>query len=163
MESGARNFWDDRCNIWCQPVLKLWSEKVNWLYVYLDEGWVKTWWKRNLCFFVFLVRKISPELTSATNPLFAEEDWSWANQSVLFFLYFVCGMLPQHGLISSAEVRTGDPGLPTPSRQSGAHELNHFAIRLPHPYFWNGNMYGAETDVRKVELSSTPQNCSNSN
>ena len=30
--------------------------------------------------FFFFLRKISPELTSATNPpLFAEEDWPWAN------------------------------------------------------------------------------------
>ena len=30
-------------------------------------------------FFFFFVRKISPELTSANPPLFAEEDWPWAN------------------------------------------------------------------------------------
>ena len=30
--------------------------------------------------FDFVLRKISPELTSAANPpLFAEEDWAWAN------------------------------------------------------------------------------------
>ena len=33
-----------------------------------------------LRFFIFLFRKISPELTSAASPsLFAEEDWPWAN------------------------------------------------------------------------------------
>ena len=36
-------------------------------------------------FFLFLVRKIGPELTS-----------------VPIFLYFVCGMLPQQGLMSGA-------------------------------------------------------------
>ena len=31
--------------------------------------------KRNLIFKIFFLRKISPELTSAANPLFTEEDW----------------------------------------------------------------------------------------
>ena len=43
---------------------------------------------------LFLVRKIGPELTSVPVPL-----------------YFVCGMLPQHGLISGVHVCTQDLNL----------------------------------------------------
>ena len=65
-----------------------------------------------VCIFSFL-RKISPELTSATNPpLFPEEDWPWAN-IVLLFLYFIWGRRPPHGVQSSAMsapgIRTGEP------------------------------------------------------
>ena len=41
--------------------------------------YVEVYNKNSFLFFLFL-RKISPELTSAANPpLFAEEDWPWAN------------------------------------------------------------------------------------
>ena len=59
--------------------------------------------------YFFLVRKIGPELTS-----------------VPIFLYFVCGTLPQHGLMSSMWVCTWDLNLPTPGHRSGACELNHY-------------------------------------
>ena len=58
---------------------------------------------RVLFFFIFW-RKISPELTSATNPpLFAEEDWPWANIHVHFPLLYmwdayhsmVCQVVPR--------------------------------------------------------------------
>ena len=40
----------------------------------------------HISFFISLVRKSSPELTSVTHPsLFAEEDWPWAN---------ICAHLP---------------------------------------------------------------------
>ena len=42
----------------------------------------------------FFLRKISPELTSATNPpLFAEEDWPWANNHAhlpLLYMWDAC-------------------------------------------------------------------------
>ena len=45
---------------------------------------------------LFLLRKIGPEVTS-----------------VPIFLYFICGTLPQHGLMSSARsvlrIQTGEP------------------------------------------------------
>ena len=52
----------------------------------------------------FILRKISPELASATKPpLFAEEDWPWANICAhlpLLYMWDTC--LPQHGLPSGA-------------------------------------------------------------
>ena len=62
----------------------------------------------------FVLRKISPELTSATNPLlFAEEDWPWANICVYLPLLLYVGHLPQHSLIrcamSAPGIRIGKP------------------------------------------------------
>ena len=49
--------------------------------------------KTTLQFPFLFLGKISPELTSSTNPpLFAKEDWPWANICAHIFLYFVCGM-----------------------------------------------------------------------
>ena len=59
-------------------------------------------------FVLVLVRKIGPELTS-----------------VPVFLYFVCGMLPLHGLMHSVWVRTWDLNVQTLGRRSGTCELNH--------------------------------------
>ena len=56
---------------------------------------------RILCiYYLFILRKISPELTSTANPpLFAEEDQPLANiRAHLPLLYM--GRLPQHGLTS---------------------------------------------------------------
>ena len=37
-------------------------------------------WPQMLVILLYFLRKISPELTSTANPpLFAEEDWPWAN------------------------------------------------------------------------------------
>ena len=60
------------------------------------------------------MRKIGPELTS-----------------VPIFLYFICGMLPQHGLMSGVLVCAQDLNLWTPGCQSGARELNHYATSWP--------------------------------
>ena len=61
----------------------------------------------------FFLRKISPELTSAANPpLFAEEDWPWANIQPIF-LYLNVERLPKRDLPSGAmslpRIRTGEP------------------------------------------------------
>ena len=41
--------------------------------------------------FIYFLRKISPELTSAASPpLFAEEDWPWTSMPIS--LYVICGM-----------------------------------------------------------------------
>ena len=65
-----------------------------------------------ILFFIFL-RKITPELTSATLLLFfAEEDCPWANLYAHLPLFYV-GCLPQHGLTSGAmstpRIRTSEP------------------------------------------------------
>ena len=61
-------------------------------------------------FFNFFVKKIVPELTSMP-----------------IFLYFVCGMPPQHDLMSCVYVTTQDLNLQTLGCQSRAHKLNHYA------------------------------------
>ena len=63
--------------------------------------------------FVFLVRKIVPELTSVT-----------------IFLYFVCGTPPQHSLMNRVKVHAPDPGPWTQDHQSRVCELNHSATGL---------------------------------
>ena len=72
------------------------SSKPKWLFWWLKAILTHTyyvipipclvflipWCERfkSLAFFFFFLRKISPELTSTINPpLFAEEDWPWAN------------------------------------------------------------------------------------
>ena len=49
---------------------------------------------------------------------------------VPIFLYFVCGMQPQHGLMSGVLVHTQDLNLRTLGHQSGRRELNHYATGL---------------------------------
>ena len=57
-----------------------------WLWVFIYSGFVTL-----LFIYLFILRKISPELTSAANsPLFAEENWSDLT-SVPIFLYFIRG------------------------------------------------------------------------
>ena len=58
----------------------------------------------------FCLRKIVPELTS-----------------VAVFLYFICGTLPQHGLMSGVQVHAQGQNQQTLSHQSRAHKLNHYA------------------------------------
>ena len=51
---------------------------------------------------LFLVRKIGPELTSVANlPPFCLRKSGPELTSIPTFLYFVCGLPPQHGLMSS--------------------------------------------------------------
>ena len=61
----------------------------------------------------FFLRKISPELTTANPPCFAEEDWLELT-SMPIFLYFIRGtpttawLLPS-GAMSAPGTRTGEP------------------------------------------------------
>ena len=64
-------------------------------------------------FFSFLM-KLSPELTSAANtPLFAEEDWPWANIQVhlpLVYMWDTCHSMAWQAMCSSApSIWTGKP------------------------------------------------------
>ena len=49
--------------------------------------------------------------------------------SVPILLCFVCGMLPQHGLMSGVQVCTWDPNPQTLGCHSGTHELNRYTTR----------------------------------
>ena len=72
--------------------------------------------------FFFLVKKIHSVLTSVANlPLiFCLKVISLELTSVLDFLYFVCGSMPQHGLMSGVHPCLGSEPLNL-GRQSGAH------------------------------------------
>ena len=71
---------------------------------------------RDQLYFIFkknFFLKISAELTAANPPLFAEEDWPWANICAHFPLLLYVGRLPQHGLpcgaMSAPGIRIGEP------------------------------------------------------
>ena len=51
------------------------SSSISFIFIFLNS----TYHFLFLLFFVFFWRKISPRLTTANPPLFAEEDWPWAN------------------------------------------------------------------------------------
>ena len=66
-----------------------------------------------MCIIIIFLRKISPEVTSATNPLlFAEEDWPGAN-IVPIVLYFISGTPTTawlaSGAMSAPGIHTGKP------------------------------------------------------
>ena len=68
-----------------------------------------------LYFFLSLMRKNSPELTSVdTLPLFCLRKIAPKLTSVPIFHYFISGTLPQHGLMSSMWVHARDPKPQTP-------------------------------------------------
>ena len=61
----------------------------------------------------FLLRKISPELTSAANlPLFTEEDWPWANIHAHLPLLYIWdayhSMACQAGAMSAPRIWTSE-------------------------------------------------------
>ena len=94
-------------------------------------------------FLCVCVRKIVPELTS-----------------VSIFLYFVYGMLPQHGLMSGVWVHTRDPNPRTQGCQSGVSELNNYATRLaPRVYILTIKIYCCklrEQDRREETATERP-------
>ena len=88
------------------------------------------------CFFFLFkmfvcLRKISPELTTASLPLFAEEDWPYANVHAHLPPLYMWGRLPQHGFYQAVPcLHLGsepvNPGLP----RSGMCAFNRCATRL---------------------------------
>ena len=74
-------------------------------------------------YFYFFLRKISPELTTASPPLFAEEAWPCASIMPIF-LYFLCGTPA-----TDRRCHVREPANPGPPR-SGTSELNRCATRL---------------------------------
>ena len=101
---------------------------MHWCFVLttMDLSLHPLHWDK-LCFLGFFLRKISPELTAANPPLFAEEDWPWAN-IVPIFLYFICGCPPEHGVPSSA---VSAPGMRTCEPQAAEVEHSHLAAAPP--------------------------------
>ena len=78
------------------------------------------------CLFVF-VRKIGPELTSITPPLFAEKDWPWVNiHAHLPPLYMGC-----HHTMAWQAVRRCAPRIRTGEPWAAAAERTHLTASPP--------------------------------
>ena len=79
-------------------------------------------------FLILFLRKIRPDLTSATNPpLFAEEDWPWANICAhlpLFYTWDAC-----HSVAWQA-VHRSVPGIQTGESQVAAAECVYLTAVL---------------------------------
>ena len=92
--------------------------------------------------FLFFLRKISPELTSAANPpLFAEEDWPWADihaRLPLLYMWDACySMAWQVVCRSTPRIWTGEPWA------AKAEHVN-FAVPPGQPllcHFWTLSCY----------------------
>ena len=79
----------------------------------------------------FFLRKISPELTSASNPpLFAEEDWPWANIRTHLALFYMWDAYHSMAFAEWCHVCTWNPNRRTLGRQSGMCTLNRCATWL---------------------------------
>ena len=77
-------------------------------------------------FIILFLRKISPELTPAANPLlFAELT------SMHIFLYFICGTPTTARLAKQGRVHTRDLNWQTRGHWSRTWELNHCGTRWP--------------------------------
>ena len=107
--------------------LVLSSQPLPLLFIFWQQWPVTSCWifraSSDFSFFFFL-RKISPEVTSAANPpLFAEEDWSWANiHAHLPLLYMWDTVLAW--LAMQCHVHTQDPNQRTPGHRSRMCKLN---------------------------------------
>ena len=93
----------------------------------------------------FCLRKIVPELTSMP-----------------IFLYFVCGMLPQHDLMSCVQIHARDPNSRNLGCQSRECELNHQATRsapnchfIPHFFELLSHVDGWKLSKQSLFLVST--------
>ena len=69
----------------------------------------------------FLLRKISPELTTANPPLFAEEDWPWANICAHLLLLYTWDACHSMAFAKWCHVRTRNPNRQTPGCQEAVH------------------------------------------
>ena len=88
---------------------------------------IKEW--KNILLLFFFLRKISPKLTSATNPpRFAEEDWPWANIHAhlpLLYMWDAC-----HSMAWWA-VRRSAPGIQTSEPQAAEAENTNLTTTPP--------------------------------
>ena len=94
----------------------------------MQAGWVAHFMEvRSLSLFFFVLRKISPELIAANPPLFAEEDWPWANICThlpLLYMWDACHTMAWQVVCRSApRTRTSKPW---------AAEVEHANLPLCH-------------------------------
>ena len=96
-------------------------------------GFPCLWWPWNISihgdklpkffffFFFFFLRKISPELTAATSPLFTEEAWPWANIRAHLPLLYMWDASHSMVFAKWCHVHTRDPTWQTPGHQEAEH------------------------------------------
>ena len=108
---------------------------MSGVFFFFSLLYLQFWHKKN-----FFLRKISPELTSATNPpLFAEEDWPWANIRAHPPPLYMWEARPSMAWQAVHMSASQDPGWQTLDRRNGTCELNRCATKpaLPTPkFFW---------------------------
>ena len=109
---------------WCLRKLSLYyiNDTRNWMSSILNSSCCPL--KRPFTFFLFFLRKISPELSAANPPLFAEEDSSWANIHAFLPLFFcICETPTTAWLAKWCHVRTRDLNRRTPGCQAECAHL----------------------------------------
>ena len=82
----------------------------------------------SLIFFFF--RKISPELTAANPPLFAEKDWPWTNIHAHHSLLYTWDAYHSMACQAVPCLHPGSEPVNPGPRRSGMCKLNHCATRL---------------------------------
>ena len=95
--------------------------------------------------FCFL-RKISPELTTANLPLFAEEDWPWGNIHAHLPLLYMRDAYHSMAFAEGCHVCTRDPNRWTPSHQE-AESANLTAVPPGRPL------------LQVIVIKAGPQHC----
>ena len=84
-------------------------------------------------FFIYFLRKISPKLTTANPPLFAEEDWPWANICAHLPLLYMWDAYHSMAFAKRCQVCTQDPNRRTPGHQEVEHaHLTAAPLGRPH-------------------------------
>ena len=76
-------------------------------------------WPEYSSFFFYFLRKISPELTTANLPLFAKEDWPWANIHAHLPPFYMWDTYRSMAFAKRCHVRTRDPNQKTLGCQEG--------------------------------------------
>ena len=109
------------------PLICSWFYREHLYYGFIVKSDSGYWFYRDLLFFFFL-REISPELTTTNPPLFAEENWPWAN--IHAHLPLLCTWDAYHSMAFCQAVPcphpASRPANPGPPRR-GAWELNRCA------------------------------------
>ena len=141
--------WITVFKIFSQLILK---QREPWLMLVITNNWAIIF----IILFSFL-RKISPELTTASPPLSAEEAWPWANIAPIF-LYFIRGTPTTAWRAKRCHVRTRDPNRRTLGRWSGTCALNCCATG-PAPHHWCFLMTGSGVDLHGPVHSLQPSFC----
>ena len=85
-------------------------------------------------FVFFPPRKISPELTTASPPLFAEEDWPWASIHSRLPLLYTWDTYHSMAFAEQCHVHTRDPNRQTPGHQE-AERAHLTSTLLGRPLF----------------------------